>query len=316
LLTELQRCFMNKKLVIFFCCLLGIAHCVWAQEIQAKITVNASRVGSQVDKKVFQTLQAALTTFVNSRKWTKETFQPGERIVCNFLLNISTADNSGNMQATLTIQAARPVYNSSYESPLINFIDESVSFHYVEYQNLEFNENRVSGTDPAASNLTAVFAYYVDIILGLDFDSFSLRGGDPYFQKAQNIVSNAPDGRDISGWRAFDGQRNRYWLMENLTNSRYALLHDALYSYYRLGMDNMYDNENDARNAIMNTLNLLTNVSKDTPNLMMLQFFFLGKSTEFIKIFKKAPADERSRALDMLARLDVSNANNYKQELK
>jgi hypothetical protein len=306
---------MSKKAFIFSSCFLFFVYFVHGQEIQSKITVNASRVGTQTDKKVFQTLQAALISFVNTRKWTKETFQPNERIVCNFLLNVTAADN-GNIQSTLTIQAARPVYNSSYESPLINFIDESVNFRYVEYQNLEFNENRVSGTDPAASNLTAVFAYYINIILGLDFDSFSLRGGDPYFQKAQNIVNNAPDGRDISGWRAFDGQRNRYWLMENLTNSRYALLHDAMYSYYRLGMDNMYDNENDARNAIMNTLNLLNNVSKDAPNLMMLQFFFLGKSTEFIKIFKKAPADERSRALEMLARLDVSNANNYKQELR
>ncbi len=306
---------MNKKAFIFFSWFLIFAHLTRGQEILSKVTVNASRVGTQTDKKVFQTLQAALTSFVNNRKWTKETFQPNERIVCNFLLNVTAADN-GNMQSTLTIQAARPIYNASYESPLINFMDENVNFRYVEYQNLEFNENRVSGTDPAASNLTAVFAYYINIILGLDFDSFSLRGGDPYFQKAQNIVNNAPDGRDISGWRAFDGQRNRYWLMENLTNSRYALLHDALYSYYRLGMDNMYDNENDARNAIINTLNLLTNVSKDAPNLMMLQFFFLGKSTEFIKIFKKAPADERSRAMDMLAKLDVSNANNYRQELK
>ena len=306
---------MNKKVFSIGICLLMFVQCLRAQEIQAKVTVNASRVGSQTDKKIFQTLQAALVTFVNSRKWTKETFQPNERIVCNFLLNINQADNNA-IQSSLTIQAARPVYNSSYESPLINFIDENVSFRYVEYQNLEFNENRVSGTDPAASNLTAVFAYYINIILGLDFDSFSLRGGDPYFQKAQNIVNNAPDGRDIQGWKAFDGQRNRYWLMENLTNSRYALIHDAFYSYYRLGMDNMYDNETQARAAIMNTLNLLTNINKDAPNSMILQFFFLGKSTEFIKIFKKSPADERSRALEMLAVLDVTNSNNYKQELR
>ncbi len=308
---------MHKKVFIFLATCISWAVCqsLTAQEIQARITVNSSRVGSQTDKKVFQTLQTALNTFVNSRKWTKETFQQNEKIVCSFLLNINQADNNV-IQASLTIQAARPVYNSSYESPLINFIDENVSFRYVEYQNLEFNENRVSGTDPAASNLTAIFAYYINIILGLDFDSFALRGGDPYFQKAQNIVNNAPDGRDLTGWRAFDGQRNRYWLMENLTNSRYALIHDAFYSYYRLGMDNMYDNESEARNSIMNTLNLLSNLSKDAPNLMILQFFFLGKSNEFIKIFKKAPADERSRALELLARLDVTNSNLYKQELK
>jgi len=303
------------KLYIIIILIFGIAAFASAQELQARITVNASRVGSQTDKKVFQTLQASLLTFLNSRKWTKETFQPNERIVCNFLLNINQAENNV-FTASLTIQAARPVYNSSYETPLINFIDENVAFRYVEYQPLEFNENRVSGTDPVASNLTAILAYYVNIIIGLDYGSFSIRGGDPYFQKAQNIVNNAPDGRDIIGWRAFDGLRNRYWLMENLTNSRYALVHDAIYSYYRLGMDNMYENETEGRNAIMNTLNLLNNVNTEIPNSMIMQFFFVGKSAELIKIFKKAPSDERSRALEILTKIDVTNANNYKQELK
>lgn len=301
------------KTSLIFCVLLTGQ--LYAQELQARITLSSGRIGSQVDKKVFQTLQAALNNFLNSRKWTKETFQPNEKIECNFLLNILQAENN-LFQASLTVQAARPVYSSAYETPLINFIDENISFRYVEYQPLEFNENRVSGTDPAASNLTAVLAFYVNIILGLDFDSFALRGGDLYFQKAQNIVNNAPDGREIIGWRAFDGQRNRYWLMENLTNSRYALVHDALYSYYRLGLDNMYSNETDARTAVMNSLNLLNNVNAEAPNLMIIQFFFLGKSNELIKIFRKAPPDERSRVMDILSRLDVSNANSYKQELK
>jgi hypothetical protein len=304
---------MYKK--IFFLLIILSVKYAPAQELQARFTVNSSRVGSQVDKKLFQTLQAAVNNFLNTRKWSKETFQPNERIVCSFLLNVLSGENNV-FQSTLTIQAARPVFNSSYESPLINFIDENVTFKYVEYQPLEFNENRVSGNDPVASNLTAILAYYANIILGLDFDSFAIRGGDQFFQKAQNIVNNAPDGRDIVGWRAFDGQRNRYWLMENLTNSRYALLHDAMYSYYHLGMDNMYDNETQARNAIMNTLNLLNNVNKEAPNSMIMQFFFLGKSNEFIRIFKKAPADERSRALEILASLDVTNSNNYKQELR
>lgn len=307
---------MNKKFFVFFfiCNVITIQY-LHSQELQARITVNASRVGSQTDKKVFQTLQIALNNFLNARKWTKESFQPNERIVCNFLLNIISGENN-LFQSSLTVQAARPVYNSSYETPLINYIDENVSFRYVEYQPLEFNETRVSGTDPVASNLTAILAYYVNIIVGLDFNSFSLRGGDAYFQKAQNIVNNAPDGRDIVGWRAFDGQRNRYWLMENLTNSRYALVHDAMYSYYRLGMDNMYDNETEARNAIMNTLNLLNNVNNEAPNSMIIQFFFLGKSNELVRLFRKAPADERSRALEILTKLDVSNANSYKQELR
>ena len=287
-----------------------------AQELQAKITVNASRINSQVDKKVFQTLQNALNTFLNNRKWSNETFQVNEKIVCNFLLNIAEVSSDNIYKSSLIIQAARPVYNSGYDSPIVNFNDESVTFRYVEYQPIEFNENRVSGSDPLVSNLTAVFAYYVNIILGMNFDSFSLRGGDPYFQKAQNIVNNAPDSRDIVGWRNFDGQRNRYWLADNLTNSKYALMHDAIYSYYRLGMDNMYENETEARTAVFNTLNFLNNINTDNPNSMGLRFFFQGRAKELIGVFKKTAPDEKSRALDLLSKLDITNANRYKQELK
>ncbi|MBS1566718.1 MAG: DUF4835 family protein [Bacteroidetes bacterium] len=287
-----------------------------AQELQAKISVNASRISSQIDKKVFQTLQNALNNFLNTRKWTSETFQPNEKIVCNFLLNLSEVSSDNLYKASLTIQAARPVFNSAYDSPLVNFLDENVTFRYVEYQPVEFNENRVSGNDPLVSNLTALLAYYVDIILGMNFDSFALKGGEPYFQKAQNIVNNAPDSRDITGWRSFDGQRNRYWLADNLTNSRYTLLHDAVYSYYRLGLDHMYDNENEARTAVMNTLNFLNNINSENPNSMGMRFFFQGKGRELVGIFKKSSPDEKSRAQDILTRLDVSNANLYKQELR
>ncbi len=286
------------------------------QELNARISVNSSQVSSQVDRKVFQNLQTSLNTLLNNRKWTSLNVQPNERIECNFLLTLLEAQVDNVYKASLTIQAARPVYNTSYQTPLINFIDESVTFRYVEFQQIEFNENRVGGTDALSSNLTAVLAYYVYIILGLDHNSYALRGGDPYFQKAQSIVNNSPEGRDISGWRAFDNLRNRYWLIENLVNNRYAIVHDALYSYYRLGLDFMYENEVEARGSILNALNLLNTLNNDIPNSMIVQFFFQGKSTEMIGIFKKAPPAEKQRAQEMLMRLDISNSNTYKQELK
>lgn len=302
--------------IFFGCALLTTVLQSGAQELQARVTVNASRIGTQVDKKVFQTLQTSLNNFINNRKWTNETFQPQEKITCNFLLNIEKTVGTNIYQASLTIQAVRPVFNSTYESPLINHQDEAVVFRYVEYQPLEFNENRVQGTDPVASNLTAVFAYYAYVILGMDYSSFGARGGDTYFEKAQSIVNNAPESRDISGWRAFDGLRNRYWLVENLTNNRYNLIHDAVYSYYRLGLDQMYENEQAARSAVINCLNLLNTVNTDIPNSMFLQFFFQGRSGELIKMFKKAAPDEKGRALDLLAKVDVSNAALYKIELR
>ena len=287
-----------------------------AQELQANVAVVANRLPSTVDHKQFQTLQAALYNFVNGRKWSNEGFQNNEKIVCNFLIDISSSGDNNTFQAILTIQAGRPIYNSSYQSALINFRDENFAFRYVEYQQLDFNENRVQGSEPFAANLTAEIAYYVYMILGLDFDSFSLRGGDPYFQKALNIVNNAPDSRDISGWKAFDGVRNRYWLIENLTNNHYNLVHDAYYSYFRSGLDQLYDKESDGRAGILNALNMLNTVNTESPNTMIIQFFFQGKATELSKIFQKAAPDEKARAVDLLMRLDVSNANKYKQELQ
>ncbi len=307
---------MCRKIILLVCLLAGSYLGVRGQELQARITVNSQRVSSQTNKKVFQTLQTALNNMLNNRRWTSEAYQQNEKIVCNFLINISEALDGNTYRAALVVQAARPVYNTSYESALINYQDEDLLFKYVEYQPIEFNENRVAGSDPLVSNLTATIAYYVYIILGLDGASFSLRGGDAYFKKAQAVVTNAPEGRDITGWKAFDGLRNRYWLMENLTNNRYSKVHDAIYSYYRTGLDFMYENEPEARTAVMNTLNMLNTLNNDIPNTMIVRFFFQGKSTELVRIFKKAPPEQKNRAREILMKIDIANANTYKEELK
>jgi hypothetical protein len=300
--------------VLLFIAVLHVTN--YGQELQAKVTVIASRVPNTVDKKVFQTLQSQLTNFINNRKWTPEVVQPQERIECSFLLNIESVVETNVYKASLTIQAARPVYNSSYSTALVNFQDADVTFRYVEYQPVEFNESRVQGTDALASNLTATFAYYVNIILGLDYDSFGPKGGDQYFQKAQNIVNNAPENRSISGWKAFDGSRNRYWLAENLLNTRFNLVHDVIYNYYRQGLDFMYDKQVEGRSKILNSLTQLEALNQDNPNSMIVQFFMIGKSQELIQIFKKASSQDKVRAVEALQKLDVANASKYQQELK
>jgi len=287
-----------------------------AQELKANVTVVSNMVGNNVNQNVFRTLQTALNTFINTRKWTTDNFAPNERIECNFLLNLQSTGDLNVYNASLTVQAARPVFNTTYLSPIINFKDDNIIFKYVEFQQLEFNENRVSGSDALISNLTAIIAYYAYMTLAFDYASFSPRGGDPYFIKAQNIVNNAPDGRGIAGWKAFDGVRNRYWLVENMMNSRYTIMHDVYYNYYRLGMDKLYEDENSARAEVMNVLNLLNNFINDNPNKMISQFFFQGKATELIKIFAKAPQQDKARVSEMLQRLDITNASKYKDELK
>jgi len=291
-------------------------HHATSQELNAKVNVVYAQISSNVDKRVFQNLQTSLQNFINKRKWTNDNFESNEKIDCSFLLNLQSVVESNVYKATLTVQAARPVYNTSYLSPLINFIDNDLVFRYVEFQPIEFNENRIAGTEPLAANLAAMIAFYVNLIIGLDYDSFSPKGGDAYFQKANLIVNAAPEGRSITGWRAFDGQRNRYWLSENLQNSKYAQVHDAMYTYYRKGLDQMLTNEKEARTQIIQALNFLSVVHAETPNLMIIPFFFQGRSEEIIRTFKKSTQQEKNQVAELSSKMDITNASRYNTELK
>ncbi len=287
-----------------------------AQELNARVTVSASQVTNNVNRSAFQTLQTALNNFLNTRKWTKDAYAQNEKIDCTFFLNVQSTEEANVYSGSLTIQAARPVFNTSYLSPIINFKDDDVNFKYVEFQQLEFNDNRVTGSDAQVSNLTALFAYYANMIIAFDNESFGIRGGEASFLKAQNIVNNAPDGRGIKGWKAFDGIRNRYWLVDNMLNTRYAVINDVYYNYYRLGLDKFYEDEAAGRSEILNALNLLGVFNNENPNTMINQFFFQGKSNELIRIFSKAVPQDRAKAAELLSRLDLTNANSYKEVLK
>ena len=301
---------MKRTVIYLFLYLLpGLAS---SQEIQARVDILTNKISSQIDRRVFQTLQSGLTNFINTRKWTTDVFQPAERIQCSFLLTLSQDLGNNTYRGSLTIQAARPAYNTTYVSPLLNFQDDNLIFKYAEFQPIEFNENRVQGSDPLVANLTATLAYYINVILGLDYTSFSLRSGDVYFQKAWNIVNNAPDAKDISGWKSFDGLRNRYWLAENLNNNRFTLFHDALYAYYRTGIDVLFENEEAARNGILNALSYLNTVNTENLNSMVIPVFFQGKGNELFKIFSKGNGEQKARAKELLSKLDITNLSLYR----
>lgn len=307
---------MRSRFLYIVIILSCVTASISAQELQARVSVNAARVNTTVDRKIFTTLQTQLNNILNNRKWSNDQFQANEKIDCSFLINIESILETNVYKATLTIQAARPVFNSTYNSALVNFIDADIAFKYVEFQPVEFNENRVQGTDALVANLPAILAYYAYMIIGLDYDSFSPKGGEAYFQKAQNIVNNAPEGRNISGWRVFDGTRNRYWLNENLINSRYNVIHDILYTYYRSALDKMYDAEPEARANMLQALIQLQAFNKENANTMILQFMLQGKMQELIGIFKKGTPEQRTKAADILSELDVVNSSRYKQELR
>lgn len=283
-----------------------------AQEIMAKVTVNGARVGTGVSKNLFSSLQGAMNNFINSRVWTRDRFEANERIECNFFLNIEQSLGNNLFKGRLIVQSARPVFNSGYSSPVVNYQDNEVVFRYLEGQGLEFNESRVQGNDPATANLSAILAFYSYVIIGLDYSSFSMRAGDAYFRKALDIVSNAPESSDIKGWKSLDGLRNRYWIAENLNNSTYAQFHEAIYTYYRKGMDMFSEDDNTARSGVLNALTLMSSLNYRNPNSMALQFFFQGKGNEIFNVFNKASNDMRLTAKRMLTEMDLVNANLYK----
>jgi hypothetical protein len=307
---------MNKKNILFVLAILACSCQLQAQELNARVTVLSNKVGTSVDKKVFNTLQNQLTNFLNTRKWTNDIYRVSEKIECSFIISIESVVEPNVYKATLSIQGARPVFNATYKSALINFQEPDFQFKYVEFQPVEFNDNRVQGTEASIANLTAVFAFYAYTIIGMDNDSFSPKAGDVNFNKALNIVTNAPEGKGISGWRVFDGLRNRYWLNENLTNSRYNIIHDVIYTYYRSGLDKLYDNEAEARSNILQALIQLKAFNKENPNTMILQFFMQGRSQELIGIFKNAMPPEKSRVIEIASEIDIVNAAKYKQELQ
>jgi hypothetical protein len=283
-----------------------------AQELNCKVKVLHEKI-TGVDPQFFTGIERAITDFLNTRKWTSDDFGPQERIDCNMLLNITArSDKDPDLYtATLSIQATRPVYNSSHTSPTINTIDKDIVFHYSQFNTLTFDDNRVSGPDPLASNLTAVLAYYTYLILGLDYDSFSPSGGTPYFKRAQNVVNNAPEDGGIKGWKAFEDKRNRYWIVDQLLSPRFTGYRAAWYSYHREGLDVMYNKPAEGRNKVLAVINLMQTLLRDNQQSTLIQAFFNAKSDEVTRVVMQGSREERTQYLTLLSQIDANNAQKY-----
>ena len=290
------------KKYIFFLVLFISLH-VNAQELFCSIQVNASQIQTS-DRKVFQTLQTAIYEFVNNTKWTSASIKNEERIECTFLINIKEKVSNDEFKASIQIQSTRPIYGTSYKSTMLNYLDNNFRFQYLEYQSLEFNENT------HLSNLTSVLAYYVYIVLGLDFDTFSEYGGAPYFIKAQNIVNNAQNAREI-GWKAFESDKNRYWLVHDLLDTRYEEIHNCYYRYHRVGMDILSEKAEDARYEITEALIELRGIYRDNPSAFILKIFFDAKADEITKIYSEAFPNEQARIIKLLTEIDPANSAKY-----
>jgi hypothetical protein len=294
------------KIYNVFLILLLLPSLSYSQELNCKVTVVPNNIQT-VDKRVFQTLEKSLMDFMNSRRWTNDIFAANERIVCDIGLNITKEEGGVKFTGKLSVVSSRPVFNTSYKSPILNLVDDDIVFNYVEYQPIEFNENSSSN-----SNLASIFAFYAYIILGLDYDSFAPKGGAQWFSKAQGIV-NVCQNKEEPGWKSSGKIKSRYWLMENLTNNKYDAFHTIFYNYHREGMDKMFDNPETARKTILNQLTTLSTLQQNNPNSMIIAQFFSAKSNELRDLFSNSPADEKAQAIQILTSLDPTNASNYQK---
>ena len=300
-----------KQIGIILFCFCTFQH-LKGQEIASVVSLQTNKVDNQVDPKIFTQLQSQLKDFINQRKWTSDIFTQEEKVDCSFFITIESVVAPGVYNAKLSIVANRPVYRANYTTPLLNMQDANFTFKYQLGQPIEFNENNVARTDALEANLTATLAYYVYIILGLDYDSFSKNGGAPYFNKALNVVYNAPDGSGISGWKSYDGQRNRFVFIDNLTKSGFDKLHEISFNYYRKGMDQMAEQPEQAKVAILNALMSLQELNEDNVNSMVIPIFMQGRVTELIGLFSNADRPTKKQLMTTLSDIDITNINKYK----
>ena len=288
-----------------------------AQELNCKVIVMGEQIAG-IDPAVFKTMEQDATSFLNTRKWGNDAFDNKEKIECVFtlVLNKQIEGVEGGFMGRLSIQSTRPVYNTTYTTPLINYTDKDFAFKYIQFQPFDFNDNRVNGNDPLVSNLTATLAYYTYIILGLDYDSFALRGGSDFFNKAQNIVNNAPEHKIISGWKATESQKNRFWLIDQIQNSRFSEFRTVMYKYHRLGLDLLTTEAEQARSTINSLFPILQQINSENPVSMLMLFFITTKSDEIRNFLVQNSISDKQKIIPMLASIDVANASKYAELLK
>ena len=274
------------------------------QELNAQLVVNADLV-NQTNQQIFETLERSLNEFINSQSWTNLEFFPQEKITCSFVLNL-TSYNASKFEGTLQIQSQRTVFDSNYDSPIINYLDKDISFTYQEFQPLFYS--------PATfdTNLTSLISFYAFIILGLNADSLQFKGGDSFFEQAQRIV-NLSQQSGAMGWKQNDGNRNRFWLIDTLRSNTFREYRQTIYTYHRKGLDLMTQAPDKAKNSVIESLLLLENLYNRRPNAMLLQMFFDAKSAEIVSLFSDGPEVDFDRTSKMLQKIAPFYQPQWKQ---
>lgn len=290
---------MRKIFLLFAFVFAAMAN---AQELNCTVTVNAEQVGA-TNNQVFKTLQSSLNDFVNRTDWTGQGYQAKERINCSMFINVTTA-NSNQFSATIQVQSARPVFNSSYSSPVFNFNDKDFNFEYNEYQNLTFNPTSYD------SNLISVLAFYSYIIIAMDADTFSPMGGTSYFEIAQDIANVAQQG-GAKGWSQADGMQNRYFLINDILAPTFSPFRQAMYEYHFGGLDKMAQDTKAGKEGVKTALATLGEIYSVRPNAFLTRIFFDAKSDEIVSIFSGGPGIPVADVVDRLNKLSPLNSSKW-----
>lgn len=281
----------------------------YTQELSCQIEVIYPQIQG-VNPAIFQQLQDDIFEFMNDQKWTNDKFDIDERIQCSMILNITEATASSNtFRGELQVVSSRPVYNTDYSTPLMNIRDINVVFDYFQGTQYIYNP------DQFQNNMVAILAYYAYMVIGYDYDSFSPKGGTPFFLQAQRIVQSA-QGTAAPGWKAFEGDKNRYWLVEDILHKTFEPMRECLYEYHRLGMDNMSEKTQQSRQQMASSLQNFSQIHRIKPLSYNSQQFFLAKSDEIVSIFKEAPAPERNQMYELLSVVDPGNIAKYERMQK
>lgn len=297
--------------ILFFVCTFAPA---FAQgELECNVRVNTPQL-QNTDRSVFDQLEVTMREFLNNTKWTKDVFEEEERIKCNFILTVKTEQENNIFEAELAVQAVRPVYGSGYETPLISHLDKDVVFRYDQNQPIEFLPDATDN-----QNLPALLAFYVYTILGLDYDSYSLYGGDAHLLMAQQIVNNIQNSATNSspGWRPNDGgkNRNRYWIIENLLNPRVRPYRAAMYTYHRKGLDLFTTDMESGKTAILQALEEVDKVNTAYFNSMITQMFANAKKDELVEMWKIGDKPKKDRVVQIMTKIDPANSQRYREIL-
>jgi hypothetical protein len=301
---------IRKKFLRLLICFLITGLGVNAQELNCNVTVYASPKAQYTNTQLLKSMETSIKEFMNTRKWTNDRFENYEKIQCNIQVTIDRAEGN-DFIGTMQVSAIRPVYGSNYTTTTFNFNDKNVGFSYIEFQNMDYQEGNYS------SELTSLLAYYANIIIGYDYDSYSELGGTPFFQKAENIVNVSQSSPNKEGWSAIAKDiGNRYYLASQLTDDRYQTLRKAIYNYHRAGLDYMFQDNEKGLNSVMNTLTIIKEFNSSYPNSIVYKTFFVSKWQELINLYALAPNDMKQKARNMLTSMDIVNAQRYEDGLK